>query len=136
MKSLNCEDVSLYSKKLHRTMHIRVYGHYGVPFICFPCQNQKSDDYEKNGMIDTLKKHIIEGKIVLFCLDSNDEETMSSQRWDKVYAAHNLEMYHSFVMNEVVPFVYKVMNGHCYPYLVGISMGGYHAINNFFRRPE
>ncbi len=130
------EEVSWYSSRLGRVMHIKVYGHYGPAFIAFPCQDKQSDDFSNNGMINALSWFLENGKMKLFCLDSNDSETVSDIFWDKAKAAHKLELYHQYLIEEVLPFVYENMCGECLPYLIGMSMGGSHASNNFFRRPE
>lgn len=130
------EEISWFSERLNRLMRIKVYGHYGPAVIAFPCQNKQSDDFYNHGMIDVLTPLLEEGKMKLFCLDSNDDETVSSQSWDKGYAGYKLEMYHQYLVHEVLPFVYDRMQGYCEPYLIGMSMGGSHAANNFFRRPE
>ena len=130
------EEVCWYSPRLERDMHIKIYGHYGEPIIVFPCQDKQSDDFSNNGMIDALAPFIESGRIKLFCLDSNDDETVSSTSWDKAHAAYKLDMYHQYVVEEVLPFVHHKQEGICYPLLVGCSMGASHAANNFFRRPE
>lgn len=130
------EEFSWYSDRVKRNMSIKIYGHYGVPIIVFPCQGKQSDDFSNNGMIDTLSPLINEGKIKLFCLDSNDGDTVSYKGWDKAHAAYLLEQYHQYVIEEVLPFIYLKQGGKCLPYLMGCSMGGGHASNNFFRRPE
>ena len=130
------EEVSWYSERLGRDMRIKIYGHYGPCFIAFPCQGKQSDDFANHGMIDALSSFLENGQMKLFCLDSNDDETVSSTSWDKGHAGYKLEMYHQYVVNEVLPFVYDKMGGECQPFLIGMSMGGSHAANNFFRRPE
>ena len=130
------EEVCWYSERLGRDMRIKIYGHYGPAFIAFPCQDKQSDDFYNNGMIDVLAEFIEQGRMKLFCLDSNDEETVSSTSWDKALAGYCLEMYHQYLVNEVLPFVYNKQGGYCEPFLIGMSMGGSHAANNFFRRPE
>ena len=133
---MNYEEVSWYSERLHRDMRVKVYGHYGMPIIAFPCLGKQSDDFYNNGMIDTLAPYIEEGRIKLFCVDSNDDETICSSSWDKAHCGHCFEMYHQYIINEVLPFVYDKQGGYCEPFLVGLSMGGTHAANTFFRRPE
>lgn len=130
------EEVCWYSERLGRDMRIKIYGHYGPAFIAFPCQDKQSDDFYNHGMIDVLANFIEEGRMKLYCLDSNDEETVSSTSWDKAHAGHCLEMYHQYLINEVLPFIYDKQGGYCEPFLIGMSMGGSHASNNFFRRPE
>lgn len=130
------EEVSWYSNRVEREMRIKIYGHYGMPVIAFPCQDKQSDDFYNNGMIDVLAPFIESGRMKLFCLDANDDETVSSQSWDKGFAGFKLEQYHQYLINEVLPFVYDKQCGRCEPFLIGMSMGGSHAANHFFRRPE
>lgn len=130
------EEVSWYSDRLHREMHIKIYSHYGYPVIAFPCQDKQSDDFSNNGMINALSELIESGRMKLYCLDSNDNETVSFEGWDKGHAGYMLEQYHQYLINEALHFVYDHQKGYCYPYLIGMSMGASHASNNFFRRPE
>lgn len=130
------EEVSWYSDRLGRNMRIKIYGHYGPAFVAFPCQDKQSDDFSNNGMIDALSWYIENGKMKLFCLDSNDDETVSFQGWDKGYAGFKLEMYHQYFVNEVCPFIIDRQGGYNEIYLIGMSMGASHASNHFFRRPD
>ena len=133
---MHYEEVGWFSERLNRFMRVRIYGHYGPAFIMFPCQDKQSDDCFNNGMIDVLAPFLESGRMKLFCLDSNDDETVSSTSWDKARAAYKLEMYHLYVINEVLPLIFEKMQGKCEPFLLGMSMGGSHASNTFFRRPE
>ena len=130
------EEVGWFSERVNRYMRVKIYGHYGPAFIVFPCQDKQSDDFYNNGMIATLSSLLNDGKIKLFCVDSNDDETVSSSSWDKAHAAYMLEMYHQYVIEELLPFVRDAQGGYEEIYLIGLSMGGGHAANNFFRRPE
>lgn len=130
------EEVSWYSYRLNREMRIKIYGHYGEAILAFPCFYKQSDDFANNGMIDTLSNYINDGKIKLFCVDSNDEDTVAYKGWDKAKAAYLFDQYHHYIIEEVLPFIYTKMGGKCLPYVVGCSMGGSHASINYFRRPE
>ena len=130
------EEATWYSERLGRDMNIKVYGHYGYPFVAFPCQDGQSDDLAINGMIDVLEPYIESGKIKLYCLDGVDEESISSKSWDKAHCAYILEQYHQYFINEALPFIYDKQGGYCEPMLFGMSAGASHAANNFFRRPE
>ena len=133
---MNFEEATWYSERLGRNMNIKIYGHYGEPFIGFPCQNGQSDDLEGNGMIKALERFIEAGKIKVYCLDGVDEETISSTSWDKAHCAWVLEQYHQYIVNEALPFIYDKQGGYCEPMLFGMSAGASHAANQFFRRPE
>lgn len=130
------KEVSWYSERLNRNMRIKIYGHFGPAFVAFPCQDKQSDDFANNGMIDALTPYIEEGRMKLFCLDSNDDETVSFHSWDKGHATHQLEMYHQYFIEEALPFIKNVQGGYGEIYLIGMSMGASHAANHFFRRPE
>ena len=130
------EEEVWYSERLNRNMKIRVYGHYGIPILCFPCQDKQSDDFANNGMIDNLSDYIEDGRIKLYCVDSNDEETVSNKGWDKAYASYMLDQYHEYIVNEVLPYIYDKQGGWCLPYVFGMSMGASHSVNHFFRRPD
>ena len=43
-------------------MEIKVYGHWGVPFLIFPCSKGRFYDYETMGMIDAIESFIEAGK--------------------------------------------------------------------------
>lgn len=131
-----------YSNYLNRDMEFKVYGHAGIPFIVFPCQNGRFFDFENRGMIDTVADKIEDGKLQLFCVDCVDEETWSAEGGDY----HGRIMWHEqwfhYLCEEFLPrlhqihsetdeksYVGKVM-------LTGASMGGYHAVNFYLRRPD
>ena len=52
-----------YSHCLQRDMEFKVYGHAGLPFIVFPCQDGKYFDFESRGMIETVRNYIEEGRL-------------------------------------------------------------------------
>ena len=130
------EEISWFSPHVNREMKIRIYGHYGIPFICFPCQDKDSSDWANNGMIDHLSDYIESGKIKLFCVDTNDSDTVSSTSWDRERATYLFDQYHQYIVEEVLPYVCFKQGGNCEPYLIGCSMGGSYAAINFFRRPD
>lgn len=130
------EEIAWFSPHVNREMRIKIYGHYGKPIICFPCQDKQSDDFYNNGMIDNLSDYIEQGKIKLFCLDTNDDETVSSTSWDRGHATYMLTQYHLYVVEEVIPFIHFKQGNDELPYLMGCSMGATHSGINFFRRPE
>ena len=52
-------------------MEFKVYGHAGLPFIVFPCQDGKFFDFESRGMIETVKDYIEAGLPVALASDYN-----------------------------------------------------------------
>ena len=130
-----------YSYSLDRDMEFKLFGHAGKPFIVFPCQNGKFFDFEDNGMINTVADKIENGQIQLFCVSSIDEET-----WSAEGNYHGRIMWHeqwfNYICNEFVPRLYQIHNDLAHehymgkPILTGASMGGYHCVNFYLRRPD
>ena len=125
-----------YSFNLNRIMNVKIYGHYGVPILVFPCQDKMSDDFENFGMIDTLSSFIESGKIKLICVDSIDRETLSNYWGDKEYRSHMQNQYVKYIIDEVLPIIYDDNKGFTLPYVTGCSMGATQASILFFRRPD
>jgi len=126
-----------YSPNLGQDMELKVYGHYGKPFLIFPCSRGRFFDYEGLGMIKAIQPHIDSGKIKLFCVDSVDSQswynfsTLPGER----NARH--EQYDAYIVNEVVPFIRnKVNDPNAKAVTNGTSMGAYHALNFFLKHPD
>ena len=131
-----------YSHHLGRDMEFKVYGHAGQPIVVFPCQDGNFYDFEDRGMINLVANHIEEGRLQLICVSSIDKET-----WSASYGEHHgrimwHEQWFKYICDEFMPRLYEI-RGYCGndPYygkviLSGASMGGYHCVNFYLRRPD
>ena len=72
---MHIEEHRWWSNHLNRDMALKIYGHWGKPFVVFPCSRGRYFDYEGMGMIDAVGGFINSGKIKLFCVDSFDQES-------------------------------------------------------------
>ena len=122
-------------------MEFKVYGHAGLPFIVFPCQNGKFFDFESRGVIDTVADQIECGKIQLFCISSVDEETWSVEGGDHFGRIMWHEQWVKYVCDEFLPRLHQI-HSETDPVdytgkvlLTGASMGGYHCVNFYLRKP-
>lgn len=126
-------------------MEYKVYGSEGKGVLVFPSQDQRFYEWEDNGMVSVLAPMIESGKIHLICCDSIDKETWSNglngenieyvseeekSRYHERIALH--ENWYNYIVDELIPEV----NGGQELIVAGCSMGGYHAGNVFFRRPD
>ena len=134
---MHIEEHIWFSPNLNRDMTLKIYGHWGKPYIVFPCSRGRYFDYEGMGMIHAIENFIDAGKIKLFCIDSVD--AASWYNFDIGPADRNAvhEAYDRYVISEVIPF----MRNHCHSpeeraMANGCSMGAYHAVNFFFRHPD
>ena len=122
-----------YSEKLGREMGHAVFGHAGKLCLAFPPQNGHVWDFRNFGMVATVQPWIEAGKLKLVCVDSIDEESWSGAYGNERYRAEMQEKWFSYVIDELIPehlvFGEKAMT-------TGCSMGGLHAADFYFRRPD
>ncbi|SCH62228.1 esterase family protein [Romboutsia sp. 1001713B170207_170306_H8] len=131
-----------YSKYLNRHMEFSVYGHSGQPFLVFPAQNGRYFDFEGFKMMDNVMDLIDNGIIQLFCCDSIDGETWSAEGKECYKRIQLHEQWFNYIVEELVPRIFEINyyeNGNNYTdgiITTGCSMGGTHAANFMFRRPD
>ena len=134
---MHIEEHRWRSPNLGREMSLRVYGHWGQPFVVFPCSRGRYFDYEGMGMIGALTGHIDSGRIKLFCIDSVDADSWYNFQVSPAERNACHEAYDRYVVTEAVPFI----RSHCRSpgsrvMTNGCSMGAYHAVNFFFKHPD
>lgn len=122
-----------HSAALDRDMEYTVYGDRGRGVLVFPSQNGRYSDYEDFDMVGVLAPRIEAGDIHLVCVDSLDGESWSAQGQDEHRRIVRHEQWFTYIADELVPAVTR--KGETL-IVTGCSMGGYHAVNFFFRRPE
>ena len=131
-----------YSHALQRNMEFKVYGHAGLPMIVFPCQDGKYFDFESRGMVDTVADKLENGQLQLFCIGCVDEETWSAKNGDHHGRIMWHEQYVKYVCEEFLPRLHEIhaeTDSNTYygkVMLTGASMGGYHCVNFYLRRPD
>ncbi len=131
-----------YSNNLGREMEFKVYGHSGKPMLVFPSQDGRFFDFENNGMVDCAREYIDEGRLQLYCCDSNDSVSWSSKDWDNRKRIENHEAYVRYICDELCPRIFDLNaadNGGHYAagiLTTGCSMGGTHSLNFMLRRPD
>jgi len=128
------EYLTHYSHSLEREMHVAVYGHDGVPLLCFPTQDSLCRNFEDFGMVDQLADYIAGGRVQLFVVDTVDPESWSARDGDKTWRSARQEQYYRYIVDEVVPLIHERTDR--LPAVTGLSMGANHAVITFFRRPD
>jgi len=130
------------SHELNRDMEFKVYGHAGIPCLVFPAQNGRFYDFENFGMIDAAHEYVDAGRIQFFCCDSIDDETWSNEDGNPRERIEQHERYYHYIIDELVPRIQEISsyaNGVREPQdmmTCGCSLGAFHALNFFLRRPD
>ncbi len=125
-----------WSSCLNQEIELKIYGTSGKAVLVFPSMNGRFYDFEDFGMVEAVKNFIEAGKIQLFTVDSIDCQTWTNWSASPAERARRHEDYDRYIIKEVVPFINKVNQSKKKILTTGCSMGGYHAINFFFRHPE
>ena len=124
-----------YSPSLNKDMELKVYGHGGKPILVFPAQGGRFFEFEDFQMVAQSQWFLDNGIVQFFTVDSVDLESWANEGaapWDR---GRRHEEYDRYIMNEVVPFI-RHKNGSHHIFTTGVSMGGYHSGNFFFRHPD
>lgn len=125
-----------YSVILEREMPYRVYGKGGKLCLAFPSQGGRFYDFENFGMVESLRPWLDDGRLTLVCPDSIDGETWSRQEADSQERIQLHERWFQYVIQELLPREQARRQTTGKAMVTGCSMGGFHAGNFFFRRPD
>ena len=125
--------IKRYSHNLGRDMEYKTYGNSGHPVLVFPSQDGRFYDYQDFDMVGVLSGFIDSGRIRLICVDSIDRETWSQTGGDYHHRIDLHERWYRYIVNELIPEVRHDAETFI---VTGCSMGGFHAGNFFFRRPD
>ncbi|MBN9413781.1 MAG: hypothetical protein J0I12_00020, partial [Candidatus Eremiobacteraeota bacterium] len=128
--------VPYQSQVLNRQMPVAIYGHFGVPVMVFPTADQDFEEYERQGMLDTLGPFIQQGMVKLFCVSAINRESWMNRQISAPERAHRQALYDRHVTEELVPLIYHDCNGKMPIATVGSSFGAYHAANELIKHPE
>lgn len=123
-----------YSQRMGRDMEFKTYGTQGHPILAFPSQDGRYYDYENFGMVDVLKPWIESGRARLICCDGIDWETWSNHEGNPRQRIEQHERWFNYITEELIPSQ-RQHEGELF-IVTGCSMGGFHAGNTFFRRPD
>lgn len=124
-----------HSSRLGREMEGLVFGHAGLPVIVFPTSSGRFFEFEDQGMIDALAPRIEAGQLQLYCVDSvNMESWYNRQIPPRRRLARHLQ-YEDYLLQETLPLI-RQKNRDPRLLALGVSFGGYHAVNLALRHPD
>lgn len=126
----------LYSPAIGASGSVIAYGHWGRPLLVFSSEQGRAVDYENNGMVGAVSWLIDAGRVKLYCVDSFDRETWSREDLPVEERAARHGAYESWILDQVVPFVYDDCGGPLEIMTTGCSLGAYQAVNLALRRAD
>ena len=121
-------------------MEFKVYGHRGKPVLFIPCQAGRFYDFENFHMDDVFRPYIDAGEIMVFSIDTIDNETWADHGGDPRQRIEQHERWFNYIVDEMVPQIRHLAGERNWCQMpimpFGCSMGAMHAANLFFRRPD
>lgn len=125
-----------FSPNLNKEMEIVSYGDYGFALLMFPTAAADYLEYERFQLIDAIKPYIEAGKCKVYSINSINSESWLNDEMHPYDKAIRHQQFNKYVVEEVVPFIYNDCNGVVPIYTTGASLGAFHAVNTFLRRPD
>lgn len=133
---MNTEYHKWHSPNLHQDMELKVYGHFGIPLLVFPCAGGRFFEFEDFRMLDAISAFINEGRVKVFTIDSIDNQTWLNHNALPEHRAARHEDYDRYVIKEVIPFIHHHQKAEMSVISTGCSLGAYHAFNFHLRHPD
>jgi esterase/lipase superfamily enzyme len=94
----------LDSPHLGRRVHLWTFGDVGQPLIVFPSNAGVAHEWEKGGMIDALAPLLAQGRVKIYCPETNVSKSFSGKGTPGQRMAHH-HAYERFVLETLVPFI-------------------------------
>jgi esterase/lipase superfamily enzyme len=133
--TVNREYHKWFSHNLGRDMEMLVFGHAGVPVICFPTSGGTYRELEDRGLVAGVGWKIDNGEIQLFCVDAVDQDGWYNKNIPPGWRIRRQIQFQSYITDEVAQLV-RQKNDNPRLVTLGCSFGGYHAVNIALRRPD
>lgn len=130
------ETTTWFSPSLQKEMPVAVYGHYGFALLMIPTAGADYLEYERFGLIETIRPFIEAGKLKLFSINSINRESWLNNEMQPAHKAIRHNQFNQYVFEEVVPFIRNRTSAETMVYTCGASLGAFHAMNLFLKRPD
>lgn len=125
------------SPSLGLHMPIVTYGHAGPPVLLYPTAAADYLENERFFLVKAVEPLLFQGRLRLFSIDSINAHAWMDRTLPVPEQARRQAMYSRYVEEEVVPYIrHACGDPGARPITTGASFGGFHAANQFFRRPE
>jgi esterase/lipase superfamily enzyme len=117
-------------------MGLRVYGHWGTPVLAFPTSGGDEWEMEGQGMVAALEELIAGGRIKLFCVGSNGDQSFYDKGAHPYHRSWMQRQWDDYIRWDVIPFSHTHCQGLPAIATMGASLGAYHAANTLFKHPD
>ena len=124
-----------HSPSLNRGMELLVFGHAGARVVVYPTSQGRFYEWEDFGMIGVLSRHLENGWIQLYCVDSVDSESWYAGWAHPCDRIQRHLQYERYIIEEVLPFS-RDENSNPFVIGIGASFGAFHVMSIGLRHPD
>lgn len=125
------------SQSMGRRMHLWRYGHFGPPLLVFPSASGMAHEWEAHGMVDALGDYIEQGRLKLYCTESNVAEAWTRKETSPQERILRHMAYEQYIVRELVPWIHADCQTPDIPLSVsGTSLGAYYSANFLLKHPQ
>ena len=125
------------SRAMGRPIHLWRYGHFGWPLLVFPSASGMAHEWDAHGMVEALAPLIQDGKLKLYCTESNVTEAWTRRESDPAWRIGRHLAFERYVVDELVPHIREDCRTPEIPVgLTGTSLGAYYAANFTLKFPD
>lgn len=130
------EITTWWSPNLGKNMEIVAYGQFGPALLMFPSAAADYLEYERFHLIESIAPFIAANKCKVYSINSINSESWLNDKMHPRDKVIRHQQYNNYVIDEVVPFIFRDCDGAVPITTSGVSLGALHAANSFFRRPD
>lgn len=124
------------SRHMGRPMNLWRYGHFGPPVLVMPSAAGMAHEWDLGGMIDTLGDWLREGRLKLYCSESNVAEAWTRKEGPPDWRIRRHMAFERYVVEELVPLIRADCRADDMPIAVtGTSLGAFFAANLALKFP-
>lgn len=132
---MSARHLLLDSPSLGRRAHVWTFGSIGRPLVVFPSNAGVAHEWQGSGMIDALGPLMAEGRMKIYCPETNVSRSFSGEGSVAHRMAHH-RAYERFVLDTLVPYIYEDCNGVMPIVATGCSVGALYSSLFVLKYPE
>ncbi|MEM6791309.1 MAG: alpha/beta hydrolase-fold protein [Myxococcota bacterium] len=125
------------SPRLHETMTLARWGHFGQPVLLFPTAGGDAEEAERFLMLDALAPLVDSGRIKVYSVDSVAGRAWVQRRDDPRHCTWTQTHFDACVYYEVVPAIHHDCRADGIEIVTaGASIGAFNAVAALCRHPD
>ncbi|MGB9772196.1 MAG: hypothetical protein ACPLX7_09540 [Candidatus Kapaibacteriota bacterium] len=127
--------LTIKSNELGKELDLRVFGKYGFTILAFPCVSDEYNEKVDNIFVESVKSFLVNGLFrIVYVPTVENRIWKNSMAWKLRSELHM--RYNNFLINEVLPNVFRLAGSPSPIITFGCGESGYFAANTYFRHPD